>query len=153
MPVELILQPGTLKSCRSSTHPTFTKAKRYTFNGETRTLSDWAAIKGIDPKTLSGRVRNGMSIDRALTMNPRDKAGVHTVNGVSKSLAEWAVSIGITYSALIARMRDRSLAQALAMPAGRHPRGEGSNFQPLIGTGGGSTAQESAEIDFSQEAT
>lgn len=38
-----------------------------TFNGKTLSLSDWAREVGISNKTISERLRNGWSIERALT--------------------------------------------------------------------------------------
>ena len=81
-------------------------------------------------------------------------AQLHTIDGVSKMLKQWAEHAGISYIALIGRMsKGRSLAEALAMPKGRHDdRGVVSNLEPLKGTGAGSTAQEIAEITFSAKA-
>jgi len=79
-------------------------------------------------------------------------ARLHTFNGMTMTVAEWAAHLGISHSALRVRiMRRGSLAEALCMPKGTY-RGEGSNFDPSIGTGGGSTAQECAQIDFPSEA-
>lgn len=41
--------------------------RRFTLNGVTRTLSEWAAALGIQPSTLHGRLKR-MSPERALTM-------------------------------------------------------------------------------------
>lgn len=38
-----------------------------TFRGETRCLSEWAEIVGIDERTLFGRLRAGWEIERAMT--------------------------------------------------------------------------------------
>jgi len=38
-----------------------------TFNGETRTVSQWAAILGIEANTLRGRIYKGWTIERALS--------------------------------------------------------------------------------------
>lgn len=35
-----------------------------TFNGETRTLSEWSRITGIDKNTLRWRLENGWSVDK-----------------------------------------------------------------------------------------
>ena len=37
------------------------------FNGETRTLSDWARLLNIHPSSLRDRFNNGWKIERALT--------------------------------------------------------------------------------------
>jgi len=38
------------------------------FNGETRTLSEWADFTGIKPRTIYQRLYNGWPIDQALTV-------------------------------------------------------------------------------------
>lgn len=42
-------------------------AKRYDFNGYTRTLDEWAEVTGISRHTIRSRLSNGWTIDRALT--------------------------------------------------------------------------------------
>ncbi len=44
-----------------------TVTRRIEFNGEVRSLSEWAEIKGISPKALSRRFHAGWEIDRMLT--------------------------------------------------------------------------------------
>lgn len=41
--------------------------KNITFDGETHTLAEWAALKGIKSPTLSIRLKHGWSVERALT--------------------------------------------------------------------------------------
>lgn len=41
-----------------------------TFNNETKTLSDWARETGINRTTITSRLRNGWSIEKALTTKP-----------------------------------------------------------------------------------
>lgn len=38
-----------------------------TYDGETHSISEWADIKGISPKTLWNRIDRGWSVERALT--------------------------------------------------------------------------------------
>ncbi len=46
-----------------------------TYNGETRTLSQWAASAGLPPKTLSNRLdREGLPMDRALATGVKTRA-------------------------------------------------------------------------------
>src|SRR5690606_34713288 len=81
--------------------PTGRKPKLYSYNGESKSLSEWATQFKIDYHTLGTRLRNGIPLERALTMKPRQRAKLHTVNGISMSLQEWASHIGISYDALM----------------------------------------------------
>ncbi|MHA6646372.1 hypothetical protein [Mesorhizobium sp. A623] len=129
-------------------------AKLYTYDGQTKTLSEWVISTGVSAQTLRRRLRSGMPIEQAIAEQPRQTSQLRTVNSESRTLQQWADYIGITYWALLARMRTRSLAEALAMPkgAGRWQRGVSSNLEAFEGTGAGSTAQEIPEIDFSNKA-
>lgn len=40
--------------------------RRYSFQGESHILTDWASIRGIHPDTLRSRMDKGWSIERAL---------------------------------------------------------------------------------------
>lgn len=42
----------------------------YTINGETHTLTEWAEIKGLNPKTVFNRVYTGWDIEDALNTPP-----------------------------------------------------------------------------------
>lgn len=149
------------------------KPKLYTYNGEAKSLSEWATKYDLDYGTLANRIRNGIPIERALTMKPGERARLHFVNGVSKTLEEWAEHAGIHYNTLIARMKTRTLAEALAMQKGKgrsrrkvQPQtetasdlpstGDGpgvvADFAGSTGTGAGRTAQEIPNLTFPDEA-
>lgn len=99
------------------------KAALYTHQGQTKTIAEWAEIKGISITTLRARLRTGMPLAEALTMplNQRSHAvKLHTINGVSKTLQQWADDAGITYDALTQRMsKGCALAEAVATPCER----------------------------------
>ena len=44
-----------------------TRNRRLTFNGETKVLSEWAEITGINVGTISSRLKRGWSVEKALT--------------------------------------------------------------------------------------
>lgn len=46
--------------------------KRYEYNGESHTLSEWADVVGLPIHTLRDRVYRGWSIDRMLTQPKRE---------------------------------------------------------------------------------
>lgn len=146
--------------------------KLHEHDGVSLTLRGWAERTGTPYRLIVDRMRRGYPIGIAIGnsfgrkgYNPPDyqpsrpskiatrqpNARLHTFNGMTMTVAEWAVHLGISHAALRVRITRRgSLAEALCMPKGTYP-GEGFDFGPLEGTGGGSTAQESAQIDFSGE--
>lgn len=147
--------------------------KLHEHDGVSLTLRGWAERTGTPYNLIRDRIRRGYPIGVAICNsygrkghNPPDyqpttastitarhpNARLHTFNGMAMTVAEWAAHLGIKHSALRVRIARRgSLAEAVCMPKGTY-RGEGSNFDPSIGTGGGSTAQDRPEIDFPQEA-
>lgn len=151
-PMTLVLSTGPLPRGRTSKGlPNFNRqrasAKRYTYGGVSGSLNYWADHAGIKYRTLVRRLKQGMTIERALTASHRERVqALHTINGVSKTLAEWADYAGIKYNTLIARIvAGRSLAEAVAMS-----RGVVSNLPASVGTGGGSAVQESTNIGISE---
>ena len=58
------IAPKEQANNRTSTH-------RLTYNGETRSLTEWSILLNIPRTTLSNRVRLGWSIERALTTPSR----------------------------------------------------------------------------------
>jgi len=148
-------------------------AKLHEHDGVSLTLRQWSERTGTPYRLIVDRMRRGYPIGIAIgnsfgrkgynpphyepaTPSPittrHPNARLHTFNGMTMTVAEWAAHLGISHSALRVRiMRRGSLAEALCMPKGTYP-GEGSNFGPLEGTGGGSTAQDRPQIDFPSEA-
>lgn len=65
-------------NCRWATRAEQDRNKRtnrlLTFNGETRCLTEWAEIVGMDPSTLSSRIRGGMDVESALTTPVRRRS-------------------------------------------------------------------------------
>ena len=129
----------------------------YDFNGQSLTLKEWAAKLGITTHTLRHRLKTDHAPEVIFSpaRPPHHKAIMATIDGKAVSYLDLCRMHNVPRNTLYNRLKAGwSLDRALTTPSrSRHHRGEGSNFQPLIGTGGGSTAQESAEIDFSQEAT
>lgn len=139
------------------------EAQRYTYNGVSKTIGQWAMHAGVPYVTMHSRLKSGMSIERAITMQPRERTGTFTHNGETKLLAEWAQEVGMRPDTLSQRLRrGYSLAEALARPLGRsgrpkrNPTRQGTqgvikNFGGVEGTGAGSTAQEIPDLSFSKE--
>lgn len=70
----------------------------YTFNGETKTLSEWANSLGIKYTTLHERLRLGKTIKEALTMPLQskhfDRVKKARENGLDPHLVSWRVRHG-----------------------------------------------------------
>jgi hypothetical protein len=63
-PMEKVLQPGALP--RRATHP-------LTFNGQTKSTTEWASEIGISQQALSMRLSRGWSLERALSWRRKPK--------------------------------------------------------------------------------
>ncbi|RWB08996.1 MAG: hypothetical protein EOQ39_03605 [Mesorhizobium sp.] len=138
------------------------KATLHSVNGVSKPLSEWASEHGLTYHALARRLKLGMPLHHALCRGDQRgrKAVLHTINGTSKTHAEWAAHIGISSDALHQRIHcGHTMAEAVAL-GGKHqgrkarrPKtstpGVVSNLPIGSGTGGGSVAQERAEIEFS----
>jgi len=61
-------EPGNCRWTTAKGQARNTRRNRYlTFNGETKLLLVWAEQLGISDKTLRTRIRDGWSVERALT--------------------------------------------------------------------------------------
>jgi len=83
-----------------------------TFNGETRCLTDWAAHFSLSPNTLTGRLKKGWSIDKALTTPAKSNNDIE-FNGTTATLSQWARQLGISRAALRWRLCHWTLDKAL----------------------------------------
>ena len=83
-----------------------TSANRYiTYNGETRTASDWANILGIKFSTLENRLINGWPIEKALSTPAEKNITFINYNGNNYSVAEWCYIFGIAQTTLSTRIK------------------------------------------------
>lgn len=84
-----------------------------TSDGQSDTVTNWAAKTGIKRRTILGRIQQGWSVDEAL--KPLD-ADYLTANGERLSVAEWARRTGIYEQTIHSRVkRGWSDEQALGM--------------------------------------
>jgi hypothetical protein len=44
------------------------RSRTLTFNGETKTVTEWALVTGIHKATIGARLRNGKTVEEALTV-------------------------------------------------------------------------------------
>lgn len=86
-----------------------------TFNGETRTASEWAARLGISRSGLMSRFERGWPIEKALTAKPPSQI---EFEGEKLTLSEWARRIGVNRQTLFARINQMgwSVERALTEP-------------------------------------
>lgn len=60
----------------------------YEYKGESRTLGDWARVKGIPSNTLKTRIKRGWSIERAIE-NPPSRGRTKIKNKIKKKRVTW----------------------------------------------------------------
>lgn len=72
-----------------------------TFQGETRTMTQWAEHLGMPWVTLARRIYNGWSVERALTKDTKPRQ--ITFRGETHSLTEWAQLLGMKRDTLKCR--------------------------------------------------
>jgi hypothetical protein len=86
-----------------------------TYNGETLTLSEFAAKYGADYELFRHRINDGWDIEKALSGLKEKETIVY--NGVTKTVAEFAEEYGMTYHQLKKRLlRGWTVTRALAQP-------------------------------------
>lgn len=112
----------------------------HTHDGETRTVREWADHTGINYETLHYRLgKLGMSIGDAIAMQKHAKPSSASRKHKSAVGNPDLASVAITVAGV--RIEIESTGRGVVV-----------NFGPSIGTGGGSTAREIAEISFQSEA-
>lgn len=93
-----------------------------TFNGETKTIADWARDLGISKNTIFTRLRNGWSEQEAISkpINKRYSGALLEYNGKSQSVSAWARELDITPQSLFFRLeKGWSIEKALTTPGRR----------------------------------
>lgn len=128
----------------------------HTHNGQSKTLTEWAAEIGIETSALYNRLRT-MTLEEALAASfPKGRvAKLHTIKGESKTFAEWCAVHGKVKSTVANVMKRRGLTLEEALIGGdptNTPPGVSGNFHAGLGTGAGRSVQENPEIIFHKEA-
>jgi hypothetical protein len=84
-----------------------------TIDGETKIVSEWAALSGTHAGTISTRIRNGWDakravfeplVDRREIANKRRSNRIVTISGEGRSVADWARHTGVPASTIYARL-------------------------------------------------
>lgn len=94
-----------------------------TYNGETKCLTEWARGIGVDPKTLYYRLKQGWTLEKALTTTATPARGrkvrMLTYNGKTLCLKDWARELGIGTDTLRDRI-NRGLPDELVFSSKRY---------------------------------
>ena len=79
-----------------------------TYNGVTKSISEWAKEYGIPYNTLHNRVVSlGWDFEKAINkskMSGKEGVRTYTHNGVTKTISQWAKELGIEYQKLYNRL-------------------------------------------------
>jgi len=96
--------------------------KLLTFQGTTRTISEWADTAGIPRKTLEKRVsKYGWTVERALTTPVNAHHERLTFRGETHSVKKWADISGLNCSTIHHRLDNGwTVEDALTVPARKH---------------------------------
>lgn len=97
---------------------------RITYNGQTKTTTQWGRETGLNSQIITGRLKLGWSLEDALqTKKQRNKIGYRyiTHNGKTQTLSQWARETGINKRTLSYRIDklNWSVEKALTTPV-RH---------------------------------
>jgi hypothetical protein len=96
------------------------------FNGQIRTLKQWAEQTGIHWGTIVDRLNRGWTAEDALTkpirQRPRGNGKLYTYKGQSKTLTDWANEIGVNLSALSARINGLGWSLEKALTCKTNPQ-------------------------------
>lgn len=148
--------------------------RELTHEGITQPIREWALDYGIPTHLIRDRLRRGWTVEKAITTPMNVAPGERLMDrarrpsgasshrrrfehaGRSLTVTQWAEHTGISYATLANRLRSgwpvgKALTKPVRRQSDQHP-GVVSNFPPVSGTGAGSTAQETPEITFSEEA-
>lgn len=84
-----------------------TKNRFITYNGETKTLTEWSETYNINITTLSDRLKAGIPFGEAITKRPYKGGGylVFTLNGKTETLSDWCKIYNMSYFTVYNRIK------------------------------------------------
>ena len=120
-------------NCRWATYKEQARNRRssrmLTLRGETFTAAEWGERTGLGQGVILQRIKNGWSVERALT-TPKKFKGTGprgseiTFRGKTQSLRAWSRETGISRSTLMSRLdKGMPVEEALTKPPERRGRG------------------------------
>jgi len=100
-------------------------AVRYTIDGQTRSLHEWARSTGIPYRLLLSRHRNNWPAERALTEPAGAQKLTANYRGRATTIANLAREFGVNARTIVTRMRrgmtiEQAVEMPVAVPFGRH---------------------------------
>lgn len=108
------------KAAGLSANPEFILDKRsrlYEYNGQWKTVSEWARTCGINVDTLFTRLNRGTDFVTAITTPVKNNTQYIEYNGETHTIGKWARLYGLSGSTLKNRLiRGWSMSDALTTP-------------------------------------
>lgn len=99
------------------------KNRLITYNGETKTLAEWARDKNMKVITLFNRLNRGASIEDALTKDIRKARRDITFNGKTMCIEQWAKELGVCGHTISDRLeKGWTIEETLTIPKGKARR-------------------------------
>lgn len=103
-------------------------SRRLELRGRVLSMAEWAEETGIPSSAIQGRLKQGWSVERALTEPNRGGAGSRgtplAFRGESLPLRSWAKRFGIPYGTAKDRLASgKSLEEVLTTPVSKRGRG------------------------------
>lgn len=78
---------------------------KFTYNGETRTLTEWSELYGLKYGLLYDRIfREGLSFEEAIHKPYEKRERLIKYNGKTQNLTEWSKELGLSYGLLKNRL-------------------------------------------------
>jgi DNA-binding phage protein len=99
------------------------KNRKLTFNGQTKTMAQWARLVGLSWDGLKRRIASGWNENDILSIAPRmgplgSRGNPIEFSGCSKTISQWARDTGIPRACLSRRIRNYNwpIGKALGLP-------------------------------------
>lgn len=124
-------------------------------------FDDVCHLAGLDPvavrEAMSKKIAAAPTIEELFNSNRRRRATIErqlTFKGHTRTITQWCKHTGLTPVAINTRLKSGwTVERTLSEPSHKGKRrGVVSNFGSVLGTGVGTVAQDSMNIDFPKEA-
>lgn len=102
-----------------------TNNRNLTYKGVTQTLTEWAEEYNISRPTLSTRIRQGWTIERALNTPTVEHKVIqtHTIDGNTKTIKEWLIEYNRPRRTFLGRVRvGWTITDAIITPSQKKSR-------------------------------
>jgi hypothetical protein len=96
------------------------------YEGVSRTISEWAEVKGLTHNVISKRLSLGWSLEESLNTPIKAPVREVTFRGETQSVKEWCEALELSYATTISRLRRGWTVEASFDPTLRKPFGHSS---------------------------